>query len=91
MMSRCPFLLLAPVFVVGWVDAFTIVVRGDSSPCAAAAGRLHATYDKKGHHISVSAMETRNSNVVDMERAKYCAENFSECSLEEIQQLRDST
>jgi len=40
------------------------------------------------HHI---AFDAGGHRIVDKERAKACAEHFGECSLEEIEQLRDGT
>jgi hypothetical protein len=45
-------------------------------------------YDKTGHHISFNPME--GYKPVNEKRAKECAEHFGECSVEEMEYIRDS-
>jgi hypothetical protein len=44
--------------------------------------------EKDTHSLAYDPMEDYQS--VDMERAKQCAENFGECSIEEMEHLRNS-
>lgn len=45
-------------------------------------------FDEAGHHISFNPME--GYQPVNEKRARECAEHFGECSVEEMQYLRDS-
>lgn len=44
--------------------------------------------EKDTHGLAYDPMEDYQS--VDMDRAKVCAENFGECSVEEMERLRNS-
>ncbi len=44
--------------------------------------------EKDTHGLAYDPMEDYQS--IDMERAKQCAENFGECSIEEMEHLRNS-
>lgn len=76
-------ILLATAALLVAADAF--VVR----PVSRVSSPLSATYDKKGHHITINPMEGDKGGV-DLERARECADNFGKCTVEEIQELRDS-
>jgi hypothetical protein len=77
-------LLLTVALFLASTDAFVVVQQ----PYARRTGALAATYDKKGHHISVNPMEGNKS--VDINRARECAENFGKCSIEEMEQIKNS-
>jgi hypothetical protein len=47
-----------------------------------------ARFDEAGHHISFNPME--GYQPVNEKRAKECAEHFGECSVAEMEFLRDS-
>lgn len=76
-------LLLTFTLFVASADAFGVV-----QPRSRSFGALAAKFDKKGHHITVDPMD--GNKVVDMNRAKHCAENFGECSVEEMEFLKNS-
>lgn len=57
-------------------------------PLAGRARVVMYDVDKDGHDLTYNPMEDYQS--VDMKRAQQCAENFGECSVEEMEQLRDS-
>lgn len=58
-------------------------------PSTRVVTRLESATSHENNHLNFNPMEGYRS--VDMARAKECAEHFGECSLEEIQDLRDST
>ena len=75
-------ILLAALLVAA--DAFVVQPH-----TASRSVFLSAQYDKKGHHITVSATDGFDSSV-DVERARVCAEKFGECTVEEMEALKDS-
>jgi hypothetical protein len=82
-------LLLVLFFHPQWMDetrAFVIhpqkVSHRTSSTQLAQAPR----FDKEGHHIDMNFVST--GNVVDHERAQYCADHFGSCSVEEIEAMK---
>lgn len=58
-------------------------------PMAGTARVVMYDVDEKDHDLMYNPMDDYQS--VDMDRAKRCAENFGECSIEEMEHLRDST
>lgn len=71
-------------FVVS-TNAFVVV-----KPLSRRTGvALTAKYDKQGRHISVDPLDGSYKSV-DMNRARECAENFNQCAVEEIEQLKNS-
>lgn len=50
--------------------------------------RVICDVDANAHDLTYNPMEDYQS--VDMDRAKQCAENFGVCSVEEMENLRDS-
>jgi len=74
-----------------WLAAAALAVAADAfvvQPRHPAVSSLTAKFDKEGHHITINPMEGYKG--VDVERARECAENFGECSVEEIEQLKNS-
>jgi hypothetical protein len=49
---------------------------------------LHGYEETGGHHISFNPME--GYKPVNEKRARECAEHFGECSVDEMEHLRDS-
>jgi len=76
-------ILFAALVVVA--DAFVVLQPNQSSRMP-----LAAEYDKKGHHITLSAVESFKGGAVDMKRAHECAESFGKCSVEEMEQIKSS-
>ena len=67
-------------------DAFVVQPRHHHAVSSLTAAA--AKFDKEGHHITINPMEGYKG--VDVERARECAEHFGKCSVEEIEQLKNS-
>ena len=82
---RCRLLHLTITLFVASANAFVGVQPRSRSTGVA----LAAKYDKQGHHITVDPMDGFKKSV-DLNRARECAENFGKCSVEEIEQIKNS-
>lgn len=66
-------------------DAFVVKPRNAIS---AVCRQAYKYEDAKEHHVTFNPMEGYQS--VNEQRARECAEHFGQCSVEEMEQLRES-
>jgi hypothetical protein len=81
-MKHCLAFLL---FVASTASAFQVSPKSKSGRCCRL---VLCNVDEKEHQLSFNAMEGYKS--VDLARAKDCADHFGKCSVEEMEQLRNS-